>query len=28
MHDHFADSVLGTGLASETGFGGGPSEEA
>jgi hypothetical protein len=28
IHDHFADSVLGTGLASETGFGGGASEEA
>jgi len=26
IHDHFADSVLGTGLASETGFGGGPEE--
>jgi hypothetical protein len=26
MHQHFADEVLGTGLASETGFGGGPAE--
>jgi hypothetical protein len=26
MHAHFADSVLGTGLASETGFGGGSEE--
>jgi hypothetical protein len=27
MHDHFADEVLSTGLASETGFGGGPPQE-
>jgi hypothetical protein len=26
MHDHFADSVIEAGLASETGFGGGPEE--
>ena len=26
MHDHFADSVIRAGLASETGFGGGPEE--
>jgi hypothetical protein len=26
MHKHFADEVLSTGLASETGFGGGPAE--
>jgi hypothetical protein len=26
MHRHFADEVLSTGLASETGFGGGPAE--
>jgi hypothetical protein len=26
MHKHFADELLSTGLASETGFGGGPTE--
>ena len=26
MHAHFADSVISAGLASETGFGGGPEE--
>lgn len=26
MHLHFADEVISTGLASETGFGGGPAE--
>jgi hypothetical protein len=26
MHKHFADEVISTGLASETGFGGGPEE--
>ncbi len=27
MHQHFADGVLGAGLASETGVGGGPESE-